>query len=318
MKLKKPNFWDLKQPNYLTYLLLPLTLLIRLNNIFLKFTPKKKFKRIKSICIGNIYLGGTGKTPTTLKVYELLKNLNYQSATAKKLYLDQEDERTLLKNKTKLITSKKRVKIFENAIKNNYDFIIFDDGLQDKTVEYDVKFVCFDAINWIGNGYLIPSGPLREKLDSLKKYDGVFLKSLSKNSNSDKISSFIKKFNPNIKIFHSYVNIKNINKFNLFKKYLIFSGIGNPNSFKELLIKNKFNVVEEIIFPDHYNYKYEDFKNIEEKAKILGANIITTEKDFVKVPLQNKKNISSLEISLNIIEENQLIEFIKTKTNEIY
>ena len=134
MKLKKPNFWDLKQPNYLTYLLLPLTLLIRLNNIFLKFTPKKKFKRIKSICIGNIYLGGTGKTPTTLKVYELLKNLNYQSATAKKLYLDQEDERTLLKNKTKLITSKKRVKIFENAIKNNYDFIIFDDGLQDKTV----------------------------------------------------------------------------------------------------------------------------------------------------------------------------------------
>ena len=54
--------------------------------------------------------------------------------------------------------------------------IIFDDGLQDKNISYDLQFVCFDSERWIGNGNLIPSGPLREKISSLKKYDAVFLK----------------------------------------------------------------------------------------------------------------------------------------------
>ena len=70
--------------------------------------------------------------------------------------------------------------VLDEAVKTNHDVLIFDDGLQDRTLKYNLNFVCFDAKNFIGNGCLIPSGPLREKLDSLKKYDCVFSKVVTK------------------------------------------------------------------------------------------------------------------------------------------
>ena len=316
MKLKKPKFWDLKKPNFFAYLLFPFTLLIRLNNQLLKIAYKKKFKEIKTICIGNIYLGGTGKTPTVLKLYELLKNSNLKIVTAKKFYINQKDEQLILEKQTEFISLKTRQEIIERAIEQKFDLIIFDDGLQEKTVNYDLKFVCFDIQNWIGNGCLIPSGPLREKVESLKKYDGVFLKSINKDPKSNKISSILKQINPNIKIFNSIVYIKNFEKFDISKKYLIFSGLGNLNSFKDILIKNNFNIIEEINFPDHHNYKTNDIQKILDKAKKIDANIITTEKDFVKIPDQLKSKINCIEIDLNILEADELIKFIKSKIYE--
>ena len=109
MNLHKPKFWDFKKPNFLAYLLLPLTLLMKGNVLFSNLYPKKKFKKIKSICVGNIYLGGTGKTPTTLKLYELLKNTNYNVVNAKKYYFDQKDEYILLKNKSKYKKESSRI-----------------------------------------------------------------------------------------------------------------------------------------------------------------------------------------------------------------
>ena len=72
MNLRKPKFWDFKKPNFLAYLLLPLTLIVRVNIFISKLYPKRKFNKIRTICIGNIYIGGTGKTPITLKLYQLL------------------------------------------------------------------------------------------------------------------------------------------------------------------------------------------------------------------------------------------------------
>jgi tetraacyldisaccharide 4'-kinase len=316
MKFKKPKFWDLKKPNLLAYLLSPLTLFVKLNNLNLNLAHKKKFNKIKTICIGNIYLGGTGKTPTTLKIYELLKKTNLKIVTGKKFYSDHKDEQIILKNKSNLISLDSRINIIEKAIDDDFDLIIFDDGLQEKKIDYNIKFVCFDAQNWIGNGFLIPSGPLREGVESLKKYDGIFLKHNNINTNAINISSIINKINPNIKIFNSYVTIKNINKFDLTNKYLIFSSIGNPNSFKDLLIKNNFKIVEEIIFPDHYNYSADNINKILDKAKKIGAKVITTEKDFVKISDDYKNKINYIEIDLNIPKEEDLIKFINSKIYE--
>ena len=187
MNLHKPKFWDFKKPNFLAYLLLPLSLLIKANIFFSKLYPKKKFKKIKTICIGNIYLGGTGKTPTTIKLYELLKD-KFKAMTAKKLYLKHIDEQIILENRSKFFSASKRIDIVNKAIKDKIELILFDDGLQERKIDYDIKFVCFDAESWIGNGCLIPSGPLREKLNSLKKYDAIFLKNI--NSNIDTILKF--------------------------------------------------------------------------------------------------------------------------------
>ena len=310
MKFKKPKFWDYKKPNIISYLLIIFTLPILINNFFLKFKKKDKYKEIKKICIGNIYIGGTGKTPSTIKLYELFRNLKFNVVTGKKFYTSQIDEITLLRKKTSLITESCRTKIAQKALENKKDIVFFDDGLQDRNLNYDLKIVCFDTESWIGNGQIIPAGPLREKLSSLKKYDLVFLKN---KNNLENIIYQLKKNNPQIKIFNTMYKPTNIKQFSSSIKYLIFSGIGNPSNFKKILDKNNIQIVDEIIFPDHYTFKKEDIKNIKIRAKNLNAEIITTEKDYLRISEEERKDINFLEINLEIENENELINFIRSK-----
>ena len=314
MQFIKPKFWDLKKPNLLSYLLLPFTIPVRINNILLDLKSKKKDQRIKTICVGNIYVGGTGKTPTTIKLYQLLNQQGYEVVTANKNYKKHLDEKIILEKKTETISSKDRKEIIDKAISMKKKILIFDDGLQDKKISYDIEFVCFDQKNWLGNGLLLPSGPLREKIKSLKKYSCVFLKKNGEDM-SNKIQ-LIKNINPNIKIFYTHFEPLNIDQFDKSEKYLIFSGIGNPNDFKSLLIKNKLNIIDEIIYPDHYMYNESDIISIKKHANNLGAKIITTEKDYVKISHLNKEDINLLEVDLIIENEKELTDFIKEKFHE--
>ena len=306
---KKPKFWDLKKPNLTSYLLTPFTFPLIINN-FIISKKNKKIEGIKSICIGNIYVGGTGKTPATIKLYKILKKIEPNICTGKKFYSIHQDEKEILEKKTNLISKENREKIINIAVKNNQKIIIFDDGLQDRNIDYDLKFVCFNSENWIGNGKLIPAGPLREKISSLKRFDAVFLKH---NEFNNEVLELIKSYNHKIEIFNTSYEITNLKKLDLSKKYLMFSGIGNPNDFKKILQKNKFNIADEIIYPDHFNYNQKDIKYIKNKAKKNNLKIITTEKDFVKISKLGDKNIDFVEIDLKIDNEKKLIDFIKQK-----
>ena len=317
MILKKPKFWDFKKPNFFAYLLYPFTIFVEINNIISSLIPKKKFTKIKTICVGNLYVGGTGKTPTSLFLYNLLKKMDINPVTAKKFHNNQIDEQKFLKDNSNFISLSDREEIVKKAIEMKFDMVIFDDGLQEKWINYDIKFACFDSEKWIGNGHLIPSGPLREKMNALKNYHGIFLKTVNEDSNLDYIYNKIREINPNIEVFVSNIEIKNISKFNIDKNYIIFSGIGNPDSFKKLLLKNKFKIIEEITFPDHYKYQDKDILRIIDKANSNNAEIITTEKDFKRIPQNFKEKISFLEIDMKIKDENKLVQFLKTKINEI-
>ena len=309
MKIKKPEFWDLKKPNFISYLLVPFTIPLIINN-YIRGKTNKKIEGINSICVGNIYVGGTGKTPTTIKLYEILKNIEPKICVGKKFYSNHQDEKEILEKKTNLISENNRKRIIDIAIKNDQKIIIFDDGLQDRNIDYDLKFVCFNSENWIGNGKLIPSGPLREKISSLKRFDAVFLKHNEFNNETIKL---IKNYSPNLEIFNTSYEIKNLNKIDFTKKYLIFSGIGNPKDFKKILQKNKLIIIDEIIYPDHFDYKQKDINYIKERAKRNSAEIITTEKDFVKISKLGNNNINFVEINLKIDNEIKLIDFIKQK-----
>ncbi len=313
MNFKRPLFWNLKKPNFFSYLLIPFTIPIVINNLLLKIIKKPKFSKIISICIGNIYLGGTGKTPLTIKLYQIIKSMGFNVLTAKKFYSDQIDEQMFLKEKTKSVVKKNRVDAINFAINNALDVIIFDDGLQEKKIDYDLKIVCFKVKNWIGNGQLIPAGPLREKLNSLKNYDVVFLN--GKYEVVKDIKKIILNINPKIKIFNSYYEISNLDELDKKSEYIIFSGIGDPSSFREVLEENNIKVVKEIIFPDHFFYKENDIKNIINKAEEINAKILTTEKDFIKLYNYETKKINPLKIDLKIIEEQKFIKFLNEKIN---
>ena len=308
MNLKKPFFWDLPKPNFISYLLIPFSFPIILRNFLFQFLKREKSLKIKTICVGNIYLGGTGKTPLAIKIYEILKKLDNKVATVKKNHSNQKDEQLLLKKKTSLILTKSRKDAVQKGIDQNYDILVFDDGLQETRIDFDIKLVCFKSKNWIGNGQLLPAGPMREKISSLKRFDAVFLNG---NSNSfDEIENQINKINSNIKIFRSFYKILNMQKHDLKSKYLIFSGIGNPSDFKDILLQNKFDVVREMVFPDHYDYSLNDLKKIQNSARNENLKIITTEKDYMKIPEKFKKEIEFLTIDLIIQDENRLIELL--------
>ena len=314
MIFKKPNFWDLKNLNFVSIILLPFTIPIWINNILLNKSSKIKSDKIFSICVGNIYLGGTGKTPTTLKIFQILSKLKKKTIIAKKFYKSHTDEIDILRNKSKFLTNKSRLKILHETIKKKYSVVVFDDGLQDKTIDYDLKIVCFDTLSWLGNGQLIPAGPLREKLDSLIKFDAVILKNTVIKKNN--IISQIKKINPKIKIFNSRYIVKNSKKYNLKKKYISFSGIGNPNNFKLFLKQNKFKIVKNISFPDHYEYKKSDLVKITNLAREKNAKIVTTEKDYVKIPKKYKKKIVCLNIDIRFNNLREFKKFLIFKINE--
>jgi len=317
MKFKKPNFWDLKKPNLISYLLLPFTLIVLLSNFILKFKSNKNKQTIKTICVGNIYIGGTGKTPTVIKIFQILKNLKFDVLTAKKFYSSQHDENKILETKTNFITGKNREIIINFAIQDKKNIVIFDDGLQDKNIEYDLQLVCFDSESFIGNGFLIPAGPLREKLSSLKKYDCVFIKNVNEKVLDDK-KDLIKKQNQHIQIFETYLEVINLKKFDLTQRYLIFSGLGNPSNFRKTLEKNNFKIIDEMIFPDHHEYTIEEIKKILKRAKENNASIITTQKDFVKISHFQFDEIKFLETELRIKNEEIFVEFLKKKLNEKY
>ena len=310
MKLKKPKFWDYERPNFLSYFLLPLTFPIIINNLFLNLKKNiKSNQRPKKICVGNIYVGGTAKTPLTIKIYQILNSLKFKTATMKKFYADHVDEQKMLAEKTKLYCLKNRNMFLDKAIRDNIDVVIFDDGLQDRSINYDLEFVCFNNIKWIGNGLLIPAGPLREKIESIKKYDAAFIN--GNEIDNSNLRSLIKKYNKTIKIFESNYVVINIEKFDINEKYLIFSGIGNPDSFKETLLKYNFSIIKEIIFPDHHIYTQVDIDKIKAQAQKLNAKIITTEKDYTKINSSNNDDIKYLQIDLKIKNEIELINYLK-------
>jgi len=305
MKLKKPRFWDYKKPNIFAILLWPLTIVIKLNNFF-RFKKINKYNDIKTICIGNIYVGGTGKTSLAIKLKEILEKKQFKVCFIKKFYKNQVDEVRLLEKHGKVFIKKKRTNALMQAINEKYDIAIFDDGLQDKSITYDIRFVCFNSLNWIGNGLLIPAGPLRESIKSLRFYENVILNGY--NENLENIKNQIKSINSNINIFESrYVHLNN-EIFNKNEKYIVFSGIGNHQTFLKMLILQKFNILKDLEFPDHYNYTDIDLNKIYNLSKQLNAHIITTEKDFLRLDKSKTKNIQFIKSDLKIIETEEIIK----------
>jgi len=305
MKLKKPKFWDYKKPPFLSYLLLPFSIIL---GLIAKIKSKPEFSnsKIKTICVGNIYIGGTGKTSLAIKIKQILDTNDIKACFIKKFYSNQTDEQKLLSKNGTLFSDLKRITALDEAIAKGFEVAIFDDGLQDSSIKYDMEIVCFNNLNWIGNGLTLPSGPLRESINNLKLYENVFL-----NGNEESLITIkeqIKKINPNININSGKYTPLNINEFDKNQSYLVFSGIGNHKTFVEMLKNNKLKIVSDLEYPDHYQYSKKDFDEIIINAKKYNAHIITTEKDYLRLENFNRNEILYIKSSLNISDEKGLMD----------
>ena len=307
MNLKKPEFWDKKEPNFFSYILIPITIFFKII-VSLKPKSKIKIKDIKTICVGNIYLGGTGKTSLAIKINEILTKKNIKTCFIKKFYTNQFDEQNLLKSYGRLFVANKRVDALNQAVKENYTVAILDDGLQDCSINYDMSLVCFNTINWIGNGMTIPSGPLRESLNVLKNYNNIFLNGV--NEDTLEIEKKALKINPNINIHKSKYIPKNLNEFNINNNYLVFSGIGNHKTFISMLKEHRFKIIKDLEFSDHYNFTDRDLDKIINLAETLNCKVVTTEKDYYRLDEKYHENIKFIKSELKLDDEEKLVKIL--------
>ena len=306
MKFLKPRFWDNDQISLYSIFLLPVSLLMQIINFVRRLMVKSHKFSIPIICVGNIYLGGTGKTPLCSELFSILKNLNKNAVFIRKKYDSFQDEINLLKQIGPVYEKSKRINALDEAIQNKFEVAVLDDGFQDFSVEKDLSIVCFNEKQWIGNGFIIPSGPLREGLSALTRANCVIING-KKNIN---IENKILKNNKLIKIFYSKYKPQNISDFKN-RKIICFAGIGNPINFFDLLKKNEINVLEQISFPDHHNYSKTELDILIKKAKENNATLLTTEKDYLRIEEKYRGNINCLKIKIEIENKNEFIEEIK-------
>jgi tetraacyldisaccharide 4'-kinase len=289
MKFKKPKFWDNQKISFWSILLFPLSAIYLIINFIIKIIKIQKKFPIPVICVGNIYLGGTGKTPLVRKIFNISKSLGKNPAFVKKNYNYLFDEINMLKMTGKIYTH----------------VVILDDGFQDFSIKSNFSILCFNSIQSVGNSFVIPSGPLREPLRSISRADCIVINGeknlelenkLNKNSNKKKLP-----------IFYSKYVIKNIEKLKN-KEILAFAGIGNPSNFFNLLKENKLNVKKTYSFADHHDYSQNDFDKIENNT---SAIIVTTEKDYYRIRDNQKQNIYCVKVELEIENEDKLKDLIK-------
>tara|TARA_B100000242_G_scaffold83013_2_gene55264 strand:+ start:651 stop:1586 length:936 start_codon:yes stop_codon:yes gene_type:complete len=305
MKLYKPNFW--KETNLVSILLFPISLIVKLIILMRKtFTKELEFE-IPVICVGNIYLGGTGKTPLSINLGKELSILNKKPVIIRKYYKHHKDEYSLIRENFKhLITKKDRKNAIKNAVQNGFDTVILDDGFQDYKIKKNLNIVCFNN-QLLGNGMLIPAGPLRESVDSLKSAHIIII-------NGDQNIDFERKLleiNNEISIFYSRYQLIDIEKYRG-KKLFVIAGIGNPENFFELIRSQNLNIIKELSFPDHYQFSKSEILNIINDARKNGYQVVMTEKDYHRVKDYNFTEIHYMKVKLEIAEKKEFLNKVLT------
>ena len=250
------------------------------------------------ISVGNITLGGTGKTPFTVMLAKRLSGKAKKAAVLIRGY--GEDEWKMLENKLKgldveVFVGRDRVKTAGEADRRGADTLILDDGFQHRRLKRDLDIVLLDSANPFGNRRIFPRGILREPPANLKRAGLIVLTKTDKeNSNVAAVEKELKKIAPHVPVARAFHRPEGL--FELWKgarrdiaalkgkRVCIFSAICDPGYFRHSVEKAGANVCREFVFPDHYSYGAEDLKRIFLKCKLENIDtVITTEKDAVKL-----------------------------------
>ena len=305
MNFKKPKFWDDSRLSFWSLILYPFSLLFLFASLIIKLLKTQKKFSIPIICVGNIYVGGTGKTPLAIEIFKIIKSNEKNPGFIKKGYDYLYDEIQMLKKNGETFTNKNRKKAISSLILSGHNVAILDDGFQDHSIKKDINILCFNKKQLIGNGMVIPSGPLREGLNSIKRAHIIII-------NGSKDSFFEKQiFNISEDIQIYYAKYLPINiEFLRGKNLCAFAGIGNPNNFFELLSEYNLNVQKKIAFPDHYAFNEKEIKEMTEEANKNNFELITTEKDFYRIKDIGFNKLKYLKIDIEVKGKNNLMSEI--------
>lgn len=329
---------------------------ISVRNLFFdKSVFKSKKVNAKVISVGNINVGGSGKTPLVIYVTNLLKNSGYKVGVLSRGYGRKSIDYKLVSKGDAILTSveecgdeiyhtalecKVAAAVSENRVKGakrlidetGINTIVLDDAFQHRWIRRDIDLVIIDQ-NFVNNKSffthnLLPSGDLREGFDSLKRADAIIVN--RKFLDKEEIKSEMKKYFKGKQIFTSYykaisfVDAMRKIEYNLddFKgqESLVVSGIANPQSFLNVLGNVHVNTQNKLIFRDHKNYTLREVQQIRKRFYTTNSHsVVTTEKDAVKLSRFNREfddvDIFYLKINLCMDDEESFKQYLINKLN---
>lgn len=302
--LKKPSFWAQKN-NPIALLLSPFSVVYKLGYDLKEQLSRTYKSKLPVICVGNVTAGGAGKT--TL-VKWLLKNLpsNYSNpcvlmrgygGQVKGPYCVSKedsavhvgDEAVMLRASVPVIISANRADGAKLAEELGFDLIIMDDGLQNPGLHKDFIILAVDGHYGLGNGQLLPAGPLRQPFKDAEKIADVVI--VSEGANAKNI--------PADHPLRSHLKLGE-NSPAKDKKYVAFTGIANPKRFFLTLNENGYKVLKHIAFSDHHLYTTNEIDVLKSNAQALGCELITTEKDFVRLTDNQQRGLCYLPIEVEV------------------
>ncbi len=305
--MKTPSFWNIRSNGLrlLSNLLLPFSIFYWLTGSLRRVFVKSKKLSVPVICIGNITVGGAGKTPVALAIGQILKDRGVNAFFLSRGYggivrgplqvdlklhgaKDVGDEPLLLARLLPTIIAHDRLMGAHYAIQQGAQAIIMDDGFQNPAIAKDISLLVIDGTMGLGNHRLIPAGPLRETLKAgLSRATAMVI--INPGATNFSLSSAVITLTAQIRAQAHNLNGKNI---------VAFCGIGYPQKFFDTLTSLGIETKACIAYGDHHVYSSRDWKYLQGTALRFDAILVTTAKDAVRLPNDWRAHVTVLDIAL--------------------
>lgn len=311
---RTPHFWNKRQ--WISYFLIPISWIWTRIAQWNEGNTKSESVSVPVVCVGNLVMGGAGKTPTVIALVDLLKKMGHiphilsrgygayirdtiQVNPDKHNYLQVGDEPLLLARSAPTWAGPDRVQSAKAAISQGATILVMDDGLQNPSLQKDLSFIVVDSIQGIGNGMVFPAGPLREPIEAgAGRAQAMILI-----GHDDSQFEFIdEQFVAKIKCLK-----KNVDQD---KSIVAFAGIGYPEKFRHTLNENGYEVCQFIEFADHHPYTIHDMIKLIKLADQYEATLLTTTKDWLRIPNHYRNKVETLPILLNFEEPEKVQNFL--------
>lgn len=314
--MRTPAFWQSK--GLLSSVLLPLSVVYGATSLLRRVGTKPWKFSVPVICVGNLTAGGSGKTPIALYIGELLKQKNISAFFLSRGYGGSEqgpllvssathsaaqvgDEPLLLAKILPTVVAKNRVAGARFAIRNGAKAIIMDDGFQNPTIAKTLSLLVIDGAVGLGNGRIVPAGPLRESLHSgVARADAVVML-----NPADTLPAL-----PHEKLLlFAKTVVKNGERFKG-KRLLAFCGIAYPRKFFDALAALGATLVEKVVFADHHLFTENEIKDLVARAAKQQAMLATTAKDAARLTPESLARVEVLDMVVEFDAPAKLIELL--------
>ena len=325
MPIKTPHFWT--ELSWQSVILFPVSYIWRFGHYAQQKILNTKETEIPVICVGNLTVGGSGKTPVVITLCRFLSGIGKSTSILTRGFggkekgpifvstnlhqsLDVGDEPLMMAYSLDVCVSRNRPLGANHILdKKKYDCIVMDDGLQNPTLKKDLNIAVFDGKFGIGNGFLLPAGPMRQKLEvGIQNIDLVIFNGKDETGLGQKIPPHIPIFTGELQPDEEIVEkMKN-------RRVYGFAGIGNPSRFFKTLNNIGADLVGEAHFADHHPYTDADLTQLYEEAMQSGAELVTTQKDWMRLPSDWRDRVLTVPVRIHFSADDtiKIVSFLET------